>query len=133
MLATLLFLLSAVTEPEIVVRRSAAQPAIERILKADNLDIDRLSPREVSDRMKEIGQGASPDAFWQAYQAHVAAWTDYADALEAASKLKPGEPRPARSEWAVGRARARINRTFETVELLARRYGARVPLPRSRL
>jgi hypothetical protein len=133
MLATLLFLLSAVTEPEIVVRRSAAQPAIERILKADNLDIDRLSAREVSDRMKEIQQGASPDAFWQAYQAHVAAWTDYADALDAVSKLRPGEPRPAGSEWAVGRAKARINRTFETVELIARRYGARVPLPRPRL
>ena len=133
MLATLLFMIAAVQEPEIVVSRSAATPAIERILKADNLDIEALSPREVAERMKVIERGASPENFWQAYQAHVRAWAAYADAVDAARKLPPGEPQPTGSEWAVGKAKTEINRTFDTVELLARRYRARIPLPRTRI
>lgn len=133
MLATLLLMLAAVQEPEIVVTRSAAVPAIERILEADNIDIDALPPREVALRMQAIGRGAAPTAFWQTYQAHVRAWTAYADALEAERGRAPGDPAPPGEEWAVGQARAEINRTFDAVELLARRHGARLPLPRTRL
>ena len=133
MLATLLLCLTlASAEPEIVVSRSAAAPAIERILKADNLDNDALAPREVAERMAEIQQGAAPAVFWQAYQAHVGAWVRYADAIDAARKRAPGEAPPRDSEWAVGKARSEINKTFDAVEKLARRYGARIPLPRSR-
>jgi hypothetical protein len=132
MLATLLFIVVAAAEPEIIVRRSAAQPAIERILKADNLDVDALAPREVAERMQDIQQGAAPSAFWQAYQAHVRAWTDYADALDRSRRRGSGDPVSAGSEWAIGKARAEINRTFGEVEQLARRYGARLPLPRTR-
>ncbi|NJC05467.1 Ser/Thr protein kinase RdoA (MazF antagonist) [Sphingomonas kaistensis] len=131
MLATLLFL--AVAEPDLVVTRSAAIPAIERILKADNLDLDSLAPQEIAARMREIRQGAAPNDFWSAYQAHVAAWSDYAAAIDAAAKRAPGEPAPAGSEWAVGEARTRINASFDEVERLARRRGATIPLPRTRI
>jgi hypothetical protein len=130
MLATLLFIVVATAEPEIIVRRSAAQPAIERILKADNLDVDALAPSEVAERMQDIQQGAAPSAFWQAYQAHVRAWTDYADALDPRSG---GALEIRCLRGAIGRsARAEINRTFGEVEQFARRYGARLPLPRTR-
>ena len=133
MLATLLFLAAALGEPEITVRSSAARPSIERILKADDLDVERLSPREVAGRMKLIEQGAAPRRFWIAYQAHAKAWAAYADALEAARRRPPEELAPAGSEWAIGKARVEINRTFDQVEALARRYGARLPLPRTRV
>lgn len=131
MLATLLFLV--VAEPDVVVTRSAAIPAIERILSADNLDLESLAPREVAERMEEIAQGAAPNDFWIAYRAHVEAWSDYAAAIDAAARRAPGEPAPAGSEWAVGEARTRINATFDEVERLARRRGATIPLPRTRL
>jgi Ser/Thr protein kinase RdoA (MazF antagonist) len=131
MLATLLFLLAA--EPDVVVSRSAAVPAIERILKADNLDVDGLAPQEIAAAMRDIRQGAAPRDFWIAYQAHVRAWSDYAAALDAAAKRQPGEPPSAGSEWAVGEARTRINATFDTVERLARTRGATIPLPRTRI
>ena len=131
MLATLLFLFAA--EPDVVVTRSAAVPAIKRILKADNLDVDDLAPQEIAAAMRDIRQGAAPSDFWFAYQAHVKAWNDYAAALDAAAKRQPGEPAPAGSEWAVGEARTRINTTFDTVERLARTRGAAIPLPRTRI
>ena len=129
MLATLLFLLAA--EPDVVVSRSAAVPAIERILKADNLAVDDLAPQEIAAAKRDIRQGAAPRDFWIAYQAHVRAWSDYTAALDAAAKRQPGEPPPARSEWAVGEARTRINVTFDTVERLARTRGATIPLSRT--
>ncbi len=131
MLATLLFLLAA--EPDVVVTRSAAVPAIERILKADNLDVNTLSPQEIAAAMRDIRQGAAPSDFWVAYQAHVKAWSDYAAALDAAAKRQPGEPASAGTEWAVGEARTRINATFDTVERLARHRGATIPLPCTRI
>jgi hypothetical protein len=131
MLATLLFLLAA--EPDVVVSRSAATPAIERILKADNLAVDDLAPQEIAAAMRDIRQGAAPRDFWIAYQAHVRAWSDYAAALDATAKRQPGEPPPAGSEGAVGEARTRINATFDTVERLARTRGATIPLPRTRI
>ena len=94
-------------EPDVVITRSAAIPAIERILKADNLDVDALSPQEIAAAMQGIRQGAAPRDFWDAYQAHVKAWTDYAAALDAAARRKPGELAPSGSEWAVGQARTR--------------------------
>jgi len=131
MLATLLFLFAA--EPDIVITRSAAVPAIERILAADNLDVDTLSPQEIAAAMRDIRQGAAPREFWVAYQAHVKAWNDYAAALDAAAMRKPGELAPTGSEWAVGEARTRINATFDEVERLARLRGATIPLPRTKV
>ncbi|GAA4002009.1 hypothetical protein [Sphingomonas humi] len=133
MLATLFALSLAAAEPDIVVSRSAAIPSIERILAADNLDIEALSPREVAAAMAGIKRGAAPAAFWQAYQAHVRAWTSYADAIDAVAARPPGEPAPASAEWAVGTARTAINATFDEVERQARHQGARLPLPRTRL
>lgn len=133
MLATLLFLAAVTAEPEITVRGSAARPAIERILKADNLDVEVLSPREVADAMRGIQQGAAPRAFWLAYRAHAKAWAAYADALAAARHRPAGEPAPVGTEFAIGQARVEINRSFDEVEALARRYGARLPLPRTRV
>ncbi|GAA4021874.1 hypothetical protein GCM10022280_23080 [Sphingomonas swuensis] len=131
MLATLLFLYAA--EPDVVVTRSAAVPAVERILKADNLDVETLSPQEIAAAMRDIRQGAAPRDFWVAYQAHVKAWNDYAAALDAAARRQPGELAPSGSEWAVGDARTRINATFDEVERLARIRGATIPLPRTRV
>lgn len=97
MLATILFTLSlSAAESDVVITRSAATPAIERILNADNVDIDALSPREVASAMARIQRGAAPAAFWRAYQAHVRAWTAYADALDAIAKRHPGRARRAR-------------------------------------
>lgn len=131
MLATLLFMLAA--EPDVVVSRSAAIPAIERILKADNLDVDALAPQEIAERMRDIRQGAAPRDFWAAYQEHVRAWSDYAAALDRVAKRQPGEPAPPGNEWAVGEARIRVNTTFDVVERLARRRGATIPFPRTRI
>ena len=107
------------------VRASAALPAIERILKADNIDIDRLSPAEVATRMEEIEQGAAPREFWAAYQVHVRAWRAYATALQAS---RSSDPRSLDgSAGSATEARSAINRSFAVVEAIARRYGARIP------
>jgi hypothetical protein len=116
------------TVNEVSVRGSAARPAIERILTADNLDIDRLSPREVADTMAEIPRGRAPEKFWSAYQKHVRAWQDYADAQDKSRAVKsPVDIDHLPDGIAIADARKRINSTFDEVEVIAREYRARVP------
>jgi hypothetical protein len=113
---------------EVVVQNSAAGPAIERILNADNLDTDRLSPREVADTMSEIPRGRAPGDFWTAYQLHVRAWQDYADARDAARVMTSPTDIDHRPDGAaIEDARKRINSTFDLVEEIAHRYHARIP------
>ena len=131
MLATFLLSLAlASQQPEVTVQASAAVPAITRILDADNLDVESLPPREVAERMRLIPRGAAPKPFWDAYQEHVRAWSDYAAAREKSrsADLLSADPSPA-----VGEARVRINHSFDRVEKVARAYGVFVPIPRTRL
>jgi hypothetical protein len=118
---------------EIVVQNSAAGPAIERILNADNLDVERLSPREVADTMAESPRGRAPSDFWTAYQQHVRAWQDYADARDAARTVTSPTDIDHRPDGAaIENARKRINSTFDQVEAIARRYHARIPTSSTR-
>ena len=118
---------------ELVVRGSAAQPAIERILNADNLDVDRLSPREVADTMAEIPRGRAPGDFWIAYQKHVRAWQDYADARDASRVVTSAMDIDHRPDGAaIADAQKRLNSTFDEVEVIARRYHARMPASSTR-
>ena len=114
---------------EVTVRASAARPAIERILKADNLEVEQLAPQEVAAAMEAIGRSAAPADFWEAYQAHVRAWRRYAD-LQASARRS--SPLTLDAAPGLGAARLQINRTFAEVERVARRYGVRVPRPRVR-
>ena len=112
---------------DIVVQSSAASPAIQRILEADNLDVERLSAGEVAARMREIGRGAAPVEFWAAYQEHVRAWTDYAEAKARARRSDPLQVDDAPDGRAIAAARRRINTTFDVVEAIAKRYQAWPP------
>src|SRR5687767_2363811 len=93
LLFTLALLASQAAPPvkgdDVVVQSSAARPAIHRILEADNLDVDRLPADEVAARMQEIRRGVAPIDFWAAYQDHVRAWTDYAEAKARARRSDP--------------------------------------------
>lgn len=109
-----------------MVRASAARPAIQRILDADNLDVETLPAAEVAARMAAIPRGAAPADFWVAYRQHVRAWSDFA---EARVKAQAGQ---VQDQWAIGDARVRINLTFEEVETIARAYGISTPIPRTR-
>jgi hypothetical protein len=113
--------------PEVVVRASAARPAIERILRADNLDVEHLPARDVADIMSDIPRGGAPIDFWTACQAHVRAWQDYADAKERARRASPTDIDSAPDGAAIADARKRISSTFGLVEKIARQYGARLP------
>ena len=115
-----------------VVRASAAKPAIERILNADNLDVERLSAREVADTMAEIPRGRAPSDFWNAYQAHVQAWLEYAAAKDRSRAGTATDIDSAPNGAAIASARQRINTTFDRVEELARKYGARLPITATR-
>jgi hypothetical protein len=118
---------------DVVVQNRAATPAIERILNADNLDVERLSPREVADTMAEIPRGRAPNDFWTAYQLHVRAWQDYADARDAARVMTSPTDIDHRPDGAaIEDARKRINSTFDQVEAIARRYHARIPASSTR-
>ena len=133
--AKLLFALSllalqsapAVTGGDVVVRSSAARPAIQRILEADNLDVERLPAGEVAARMREISRGVAPADFWVAYQDHVRAWTDYAEAKARARRSNPLQVDDAPDGRAIAAARRRINATFDVVEAIAKRYEAWPP------
>jgi hypothetical protein len=118
---------------DIIVRSSAARPAIQRILEADNLDIERLPAGEVAARMREIGRGAAPVEFWAAYQEHVRAWTDYAEAKTRARRSDPLQVDDAPDGRTIAAARRRINATFDVVEAIAKRYGAWPPRTPTRL
>ncbi len=118
---------------DVIVQSSAARPAIQRILEADNLDIDRLPAGEVAARMREIGRGAAPLEFWAAYQEHVRAWTDYAEARARARGADPLQVPDVPDGRAIAVARRRINATFDLVEAIAKRYGAWPPRTPTRL
>ena len=113
-------------EPDIVVRGDARVAEIERILEADNLDTTRLDPREVADAIAAIPRGRAPGDFWLAYRAHVLAWRRLADANDAARRVGAKEPEDAEAVIQAGQA---IEATFDEVERIARRYGARLPTP----
>ena len=105
----------------------AARAEIERILEADNLDTGRLNPREVADTIASIARGRAPEDFWQAYQAHVRAWRQFAELVERAVRQQ-GESTFIEGEEELVAAERAIDTTFDEVERIARRYGARIPV-----
>jgi len=113
---------------EIVVNGEVARAEIERILREDNLDADRLSPREIVEIMSGIARGRAPQDFWTAYQAHLEAWQRYAAAIDQAAQQQ-GDPSFGLDSSA-GEAEQAISTTFNEVERIALRYGARLPAPR---
>lgn len=113
---------------EIVVRGHAARTEIERILNADNLDSNRLSARDVADTMATIERGRAPDDFWNAYQAHVRAWEQFAAASEQVQG-QPAETAFVEGSEALAAAQEAIGTTFSEVERIALSYGARLPMP----
>lgn len=122
---------TAGSENLIVVRADVAQREIERILDLDNVEVELLHPREVAAAMASIERGRAPRDFWAAYQDHVRAWRRYAEASSAPLEL--GNPMPDDDE--AGRraeAKVAIETSFDEVERIARRYGARIPIPRTR-
>jgi hypothetical protein len=121
------------SQAEILVQGSAARPAIMRILEADNLDIEELPAAEVADRMRGIDRGAAPGDFWAAYQDHVRAWSDYAEARERARRADPLDLDEAVDSAAIAAARRRINATFDVVEAIAKRHNAWPPRTPTRL
>ena len=118
---------AAAPDPDIVVRADVHRTEIERILEADNVDTSRLSARHVADLIANVERGRAPRDFWTAYRAHVAAWDRLAEALDAA------RGHGAKSGFAgteeVVKAEQAIEATFDEVERIARRYGARMPTP----
>ena len=122
---------AAAQDEVIVVRANVAQSEIERILNLDNLEVELLAPREVATAMSGIKKGRAPRDFWIAYQAHVKAWQRFASATQA---MMISNDTLAAEEAAGGRAEAKlaIKKTFDEVERIARRYGARIPTPRTR-
>ncbi|MGE0179082.1 MAG: hypothetical protein AB7O91_04610 [Sphingomonas sp.] len=115
-------------DQEIVVNGETARVEIERILNEDNLDGNRLSPREIADTMAGIARGRAPQDFWTAYQAHVEAWQRFASSVEQAG-AQQGESSFG-LEGEAAEAEQAISTTFSEVERIARRYGARLPGPR---
>lgn len=113
---------------EIVVRGHAARAEIERILSADNLDTDRMTARDVAETMAAIARGRAPDDFWNAYQAHVRAWEQFAAASEQVQG-QPAETAFVDGSEAVAAAQDAIGTTFSEVERIALSYGARLPMP----
>lgn len=107
-----------------------ARTAIERVLQADNLDTDQLSPRDVAETIAGIPQGRAPDDFWTAYQAHVRAWQRFAQVWDRAVAQR-GESTFIDNEEELLEAEQAIGTTFDEVERIARRYGARLPIPRA--
>jgi hypothetical protein len=115
---------------DIVVRGVAARTEIERILEADNVDTSRLSSRAVAEALATIDRGGAPNDFWAAYQVHVAAWVRLADVETALSKHRVPMPEDVKT---LAIAEAAIGESFDQVERIARRYGARLPTPRWRM
>lgn len=118
---------TAVQQRETPARSSTARMEIERILNADNLDSSRLSPREVFDTISVIEQGRAPDDFWAAYQTHVMAWSQLADIVEIVALQSDESDLDGDTELTA--AEDEVEATFDEVERIARRYGARLPAP----
>src|SRR5437763_3022659 len=110
---------SAATQgQDIVVQVSVFRAEIERILRSDNLDTLAGRSREVADIMARIPRGRAPADFWQSYQRHVDAWQRFAEASDSG----------ADQDELIAEER-KLNSTFDDVERIARRYGARMPQP----
>ena len=118
----------AAQQPDIVVEAPEARVEIERILEADNLDVERLSPREVVGIMEAIERGNAPNDFWEVYQQHLRAWQLFADLVDTVLRQK-GESAFAEREEELAQAEEAVNATFDVVERIALRYGARMPVP----
>ena len=100
--------------------RSVARAEIERILGADNLDTAGRPASDVVETMARISRGRAPSDFWQSYERHLQAWERFADASQSTDV------------GATDRCERAINTSFDEVERIARRYGARMPQPRAR-
>ncbi len=118
---------AAAQNGDIVVHGDASRQEIERILNADNLDIDRMQPSEVVETMAAIARGRAPQDFWTAYQAHIQAWQRYAEAVERAPAQQAESDLIENPEAEA--AEQAVQTTFAEVERIARRYGARLPAP----
>ena len=107
-------------EAEIVVEAPSSRIEIERILVADNLNTATMEPHDIVATMRGIPRGTAPEDFWTSYQQHLGAWQRFAagtdDSRTTADELKA--------------LRRLVNATFDAVERLALRYGARLPDPR---
>lgn len=118
---------AAAQNQEIVIRGEIARMEIERILREDNLDSDRLGTDAVVEIMSAIQRGQAPGDFWNAYQAHVRAWQRYAQAETWIRGQEGATFIDGLDEYeAAGEA---IDSTFDEVVRIARRYGARLPAP----
>src|SRR6195952_5997726 len=115
-------------QQDIVVHADTARAEIERILNADNLDTSRLSPREVVEIMSGIERGRAPQDFWSAYQLHVQAWANLADAADSVQGQQDG-PASTFGLDGLGAAETAVGTTFDEVERVARAYHARLPAP----
>jgi hypothetical protein len=118
----------AAQEQEIVVSGEVARAEIERILREDDLETERMSPREVAETMAAIQRGRAPQDFWAAYQTHLQAWQRFAAATEQASRQEGVQTFGLDTDTA--EAERAVNSTFEEVRRIAQRYGARLPGPR---
>jgi len=116
---------TASQQREAPARSSTARMEIERILNADNLDSSRMSPREVFDTISQIEQGRAPDDFWAAYQTHVMAWSNLASIVEIVELQSDESGLDGEAELTA--AEDEVEATFDEVERIARRYGARLP------
>jgi hypothetical protein len=113
---------------QLVVQGDAARTEIERILNADNLDSNRLTPREIAETIAQIERGRAPEDFWNAYQIHVRAWARFAAAVERAQRAQR-ESTLGEEMAELQAAESAIGTTFDEVERIALRYGARLPVP----
>ena len=66
--------------------------------------------------MARIPRGHAPTDFWESYERHLAAWERYAEAVDSDADA---------TERII--AERTINLSFDAVERIARRYGARIP------
>lgn len=120
---------AAAQDQNVVARGDATRLEIERILEADNLDTSQLSPREVVEIVSGIERGRAPQDFWDAYQLHIQAWGRFADMVEQIQRQQSGSTFIEGIDQ-LAAAEAAIGTTFDEVERIARRYGARLPTPR---
>jgi hypothetical protein len=115
--------------PPIVVEGEAvARIEIERILEADNVDTSRLTSVEVVEALRAIRRGRAPADLWDAYEAHVDAWERFAD-VEARAAAGADGPATGDALAKLESAELAIDTTFDEVERIAIRYGARLPVP----
>lgn len=121
---------AAAQKVDVTVYAAPARFEIERILATDNLDTGALESRVVAEAMVAIARGRAPNDFWSAYQAHVAAWQHFA-AVEGRAKIVQDDVTSIDdTAAALASAKRQIETTFDEVERVARRYGARIPFYR---